>query len=94
MKIKEKLWEIIFLLAAGFSILAVLLICLFLFANGIPAMHKIGLTEFLFGTKWKPGNDLYGIFPMIVGSLYVTAGALIVGVPIGLMTAVSGCIKS
>ncbi len=88
MKVKEKIWETIFLLAAGFSILAVLLICLFLFANGIPAMHKIGFADFLLGSKWKPGNDLYGIFPMIVGSLYVTAGAIIVGVPIGLMTAV------
>lgn len=88
MKIKEKLWEIIFLITAGFSILAVLLICLFLFANGIPAMHKIGLTNFMFGTKWKPGNDLYGIFPMIAGSLYVTAGAILTGVPVGLMTAI------
>ncbi len=88
MKIKEKLWEIIFLIAAGFSILAVLLICLFLFANGIPAMHKIGLTNFMFGTKWKPGNELYGIFPMIAGSLYVTAGAILTGVPVGLMTAI------
>lgn len=88
MKIKEKLWEIIFLIAAGFSILAVLLICLFLFANGIPAMHKIGLTNFMFGTKWRPGNDLYGIFPMIAGSLYVTAGAILTGVPVGLMTAI------
>ena len=88
MKIKERLFEIIFLLAAGFSILAVLLICLFLFANGIPAMHKIGLTNFMFGTKWKPGNDLYGIFPMIAGSLYVTAGAILTGVPVGLMTAI------
>ena len=88
MKIKEKLWEIIFLIAAGFSILAVLLICLFLFSNGIPAMHKIGLTNFMFGTKWKPGNDLYGIFPMIAGSLYVTAGAILTGVPVGLMTAI------
>ena len=88
MKIKEKFWEIIFLLAAGFSFLAVLLICLFLFANGIPAIQKIGVADFLFGTKWKPGNDLYGIFPMILGSLYVTAGAVIVGVPVGLMTAV------
>ena len=88
MKIKEKFWEIIFLIAAGFSILAVLLICLFLFANGIPAMHKIGLTNFMFGTKWKPGNDLYGIFPMIAGSLYVTAGAILAGVPVGLMTAI------
>ena len=88
MKIKEKLWEIIFLISAGFSILSVLLICLFLFANGIPAMHKIGLTNFMFGTKWKPGNDLYGIFPMIAGSLYVTAGAILTGVPVGLMTAI------
>lgn len=88
MKIKEKFWEIIFLLAAGFSFLAVLLICLFLFANGIPAIQKIGVADFLFGTKWKPGNDLYGIFPMILGSFYVTAGAVIIGVPVGLMTAV------
>lgn len=88
MKIKEKFWEIIFLLAAGFSFLAVLLICLFLFANGIPAIQKIGVADFLFGTKWKPGNDLYGIFPMILGSFYVTAGAVILGVPVGLMTAV------
>lgn len=88
MKIKEKFWEIIFLLSAGFSFLAVLLICLFLFANGIPAIQKIGVADFLFGTKWKPGNDLYGIFPMILGSFYVTAGAVIVGVPVGLMTAV------
>ena len=88
MKIKEKFWEIFFLLAAGFSFLAVLLICLFLFANGIPAIQKIGVADFLFGTKWKPGNDLYGIFPMILGSFYVTAGAVILGVPVGLMTAV------
>lgn len=88
MKKLEKLWEIFFLLAAGFSILAVLLICLFLFGNGIPAIHKIGVINFLFGIKWKPDIELYGILPMIVGSLYVTAGAVIVGVPIGLMTAI------
>ncbi len=78
----------LFRLAAGVSILAVLVICLFLFANGIPAIHKIGPVEFLLGQKWKPGNDQYGIFPMIVGSLYVTAGAIVVGVPVGLLTAV------
>ena len=88
MKIREKAWEITFLCAAAFSILAVVLICLFLFVNGIPAMKKIGFADFLLGTKWKPGNDLYGIFPIIVGSLYVTAGAIIFGVPIGLMTAI------
>lgn len=87
-KFKEKTWEIVFLFAAAFSILAVLLICLFLFANGIPAMHKIGWLDFLFGKTWKPGNEQFGIFPMIVGSLYVTAGAIICGVPIGLMTAI------
>ena len=87
-KSKEKIMEIVFLLAACVSILAVALICVFLFANGIPAMKKIGFADFLLGTTWKPGNDIYGIFPMILGSIYVTAGAIIVGVPIGLLTAV------
>lgn len=87
-KVKENIWESLFLAAAGFSIFAVVLICIFLFANGIPAIHKIGLFDFLLGTKWKPGNGLYGIFPMIVGSLYVTALAILFGVPVGLLTAV------
>lgn len=78
----------LFALAAGLSILAVALICVFLFANGLPAMIQIGIPEFLLGTTWKPGSDLYGIFPMIVGSIYVTAGAIIVGVPAGLLTAI------
>ena len=77
-----------FLLAAGFSILAVAVICLFLFANGLPVMKKIGFADFLLGKQWKPGIDLYGIFPMILGSVYVTLGAIIVGVPLGLMTAI------
>ncbi|MDD4503166.1 MAG: phosphate ABC transporter permease subunit PstC, partial [Clostridia bacterium] len=66
----------------------VLLICIFLFANGLPAMAEIGFLEFLLGREWRPGNDIYGIFPMIIGSLYVTAGALAIGVPIGVLTAV------
>ena len=80
--------HILFFLTACVSIFAVVLICVFLFANGIPAIGKIGVFKFLLGTKWKPGNDIYGILPMILGSLYVTAGAIIIGVPIGLMTAV------
>ncbi len=64
------------------------LICIFLFANGVPAMKEIGLLDFLTGAKWKPGNDIYGILPMILGSLYITAGAIVIGVPIGLLTAV------
>ena len=80
----------VFFVAALTSILAVLLICLFLFANGIPAMRKIGVFDFLLGQKWAPTDSpaSYGIFPMILGSIYVTAGAIIIGVPIGILTAV------
>ncbi|MGN0725439.1 MAG: phosphate ABC transporter permease subunit PstC [Treponema sp.] len=88
MRIREKIFKILFLLCAAFSIIASFIICLFLFMNGIPAIQKIGFIDFIFGLKWKPGNDLYGIFPMIAGSLYVTAGAIIFGVPVGLVTAI------
>ena len=87
-KFKEVFMEIIFLIAACVSIAAVALICIFLFANGIPAIKEIGFTKFIFGTQWRPTNNIYGILPMIVGSIYVTAGALIIGVPIGLLTAI------
>lgn len=84
----EKFMQEIFLAAACTSVLAVALICIFLFVNGIPAMKEIGFLEFLTGELWKPGNDIYGIFPMIIGSIYVTAGAILVGVPIGILTSV------
>lgn len=80
--------ELVFLLAALVSVLCVGLICTFLFASGIPAMREIGLCDFMLGKTWKPGNDIYGIFPMIVGSVCVTGGALALGVPIALLTAV------
>ena len=86
--VKEKIMEYVFLLAACMSVFAVGLICIFLFANGIPAMGKIGLFNFLTGTTWKPNNNIFGIFPMIIGSIYITAGAIIVGVPVGVLTAV------
>lgn len=85
---KEKLMKIVFLMTACISIAAVVLICIFLFANGVPAIWEIGIFKFLFGTKWRPSNNLYGIFPMIVGSAYVTIGALLIGVPVGILTAV------
>ena len=85
---REKTMEIVFLAAACVSILCVLLICLFLLANGLPAMVEIGPLKFLSGKTWKPGADIYGIFPMILGSIFVTAGALILGVPIALLTAI------
>ncbi len=86
--LSEQVSRILFIAAAGVSILAVALICVFLLVNGIPAIAQIGLPDFLLGTTWKPANDIYGIFPMIVGSIYVTAGALIVGVPAGILCAV------
>ena len=86
--IKEGIAKALFVAAAGISVLAVALICVFLFANGVPAIAQIGLPEFLFGTTWRPANDIYGIFPMIIGSLYITGGAVAVGVPIGIFTAV------
>lgn len=78
----------VFFIAACASVLAVAIICLFLFANGVPAMKKIGFIKFLTGEMWKPNNGIYGLLPMIVGSIYVTAGAIIVGVPIGILTSV------
>ena len=80
----------LFFLCACVSIVAVLLICYFLFANGIPAMKEIGVFDFLFGTTWAPKNEpaSFGILPMIVGSICVTLGAIVIGVPIGILTAV------
>lgn len=89
-KHKEKIMQGVFFLAAITSIIAVALICVFLFINGIPAMSKIGFFDFLLGRQWKPSDTppSYGIFPMILGSIYVTAGAVLIGVPIGVLTAV------
>ncbi|HWP80007.1 MAG TPA: phosphate ABC transporter permease subunit PstC [Candidatus Acidoferrum sp.] len=85
---KEHAARLLFLFCACVSIICVLLICLFLFANGLPVMAEIGPLKFLLGTRWKPGNDIFGIAPMIIGSLYVTAGAMVAGVPIGVLTAI------
>ena len=86
--IYENVMKIVFLAAASISVVAVFLICFFLFINGIPAMREIGLGNFILGEIWKPGNDIFGIFPMILGSIYVTGVAILVGVPIGLLTAI------
>lgn len=85
---KEKLMQGVYFIAACTSVLAVALICVFLFINGVPAMKEIGFVKFLTGTVWRPNNDIYGIFPMIMGSIYVTAGAILIGVPIGILTSV------
>lgn len=85
--VKEKIMKAVFFATACISILAVGLICIFLFANGMPGIREIGLFKFLFGTTWRPGNGDYGILPMILGSMYVTAGAIMIGVPVGILTA-------
>ena len=87
-QLRENVMQVVFLIAACISILAVALICIYLFANGIPAIAEIGPFQFLLGTDWRPNADHYGIFPMILGSIYVTAGAIIVGVPLGLLAAI------
>ncbi len=87
-KASERIMKAVFFAAAFTSVLAVALICIFLFANGIPAMLEIGVPEFLLGQKWKPSNNLFGILPFILGSIYVTAGAIVIGVPTALLLAV------
>ncbi len=87
---KEIIMKGVFFVFALASVLSVALICVFLFANGIPAIRKIGLFNFILGKQWAPADTpaSYGIFPMIVGSIYITAGSVILGVPLGVMTAV------
>ena len=84
----EKFMKGLFTVAACVSIVAVFIICIFMFANGFPAIMEIGPIEFLTGTEWRPNNDVYGILPMIIGSVLTTIGALIIGAPIGILSAV------
>ena len=88
--INEKIMQTIFFLSALISVAAVIAICLFLFVKGMPAIAEIGFMDFIFNEKWTPTNTpaSYGILSMIVGSIYVTGGAIIIGVPIGLMCAI------
>lgn len=85
---KEQFARLIFFFSACVSIVAVVLICLFLFGKGMPAIKEVGIFDFLFGTVWRPANDIYGILSFILGSIYVTASAIILGVPIGILTAI------
>jgi len=87
---KELAAKILFIVSASAAILAVGLICVFLFMQGLPAIANMGIVNFLTGTEWRPtwNPPLYGILPMIIGSLYVTVGAILFGVPIGIFAAV------
>lgn len=87
---KERAMSGVFFMAAFMSIVSLVLIIVFIFTNGIPVMIKHGLSEFLFGTVWRPtaSEPRFGLLPMILGSIYVTTGAALIGVPIGILTAV------
>lgn len=85
---KENIMKTVFLISAFLSVGAVILICFFIFSNGIPAIIKIGFLDFVFGMKWNPEIEVFGIFPMIIGSIVVTICAIILGVPFGVITAI------
>lgn len=87
-KAKDLFFEGLFLACACLSVAAIIIICVFIFANGLPFIARYGVTEFLFGQDWSPSNSpaSFGIFPMIAGSLAITLGAIIVGVPVGILT--------
>lgn len=86
----EKIWELIFLISSLLSVLSILVICYFIFKNGVPFIAKTGLGHFILGKEWRPTStpSSFGILPMILGSVMVTFGSIIIGVPIGVMTAI------
>lgn len=86
--LKEKGMKWLFIAAASISILCVFLICAFLFVNGFGTIGKIGVSEFILGIKWAPLNNIFGILPMILGSIEVTLIAFLFGVPIGILCAI------
>lgn len=85
MKLNEKAMRWVFMAAACVCVAAVLLICVYLFITGIPFFQEYNIFDFLSGTTWKPLQNIFGILPMIVGSIYVTAGAILLGGPIGIL---------
>ncbi len=89
-KVSEMIPRVIFLICGLVAVTFVLAISIYLIISGIPAIHEIGLVKFLFGRKWAStaAKPSFGILPFILTSVYGTAGAVVIGVPIGLMTAV------
>lgn len=88
--VRETVMKHVFLISALISVLSIILIFYFIFSGGLPFILRQGVWEFLTGTNWRPtaSQPEFGILPMIVGSLIVTGGAILIGVPIGVLTAV------
>ena len=85
---RERIAKYVFAGAAALTVAAVGTICHFLFLKGSPAIVKIGLVDFLGGSAWRPGEEQFGILPMLAGSGAITLGAALLGVPIGILTAI------
>jgi phosphate transport system permease protein len=79
--------NIVFICAFA-SIIILLAIFVFIFKEGLPAFQRVGILDFLFGTEWRPGQEQYGVLPMIIGSLYVTFGAMLIAIPLGIGCAI------
>ncbi|HPM00050.1 MAG TPA: phosphate ABC transporter permease subunit PstC [Bacillota bacterium] len=88
MKAYERVIQLVLFISAIIAVLGVILISYFIISEGYPVIRKVGLLDFLSGNRWAPTQGVYGIYPMIVGSLLVTAGALVLGVPIGIGCAI------
>ena len=86
----EQIAHMVFLFLGIINVGFVLVICIYLVIAGLPAIKEIGLVDFLFGTKWAStaANPQFGILPFILTSIYGTAGAIIIGLPLGFFTAV------
>ncbi|MEG0379390.1 MAG: phosphate ABC transporter permease subunit PstC, partial [Eubacterium sp.] len=86
----EKIIEKIFLICALVSIISVVTITIYVFVNGLKpfVQGSYPFINFISGTEWRPGSNMYGIFYMIVGSIFATLGAIIIGVPVALLTAI------
>jgi len=84
----EKIAHKVFLGAAVMSVMCLGIIALFIIMEGSPALVQVGILDFVFGKVWQPEADIYGILPMIMATIYGTVGAIAIGVPIGIMTAV------
>ncbi len=88
MKTYERIIQLVLFFCAVIAILGVLLISYFIIKEGAPIITKVGLMAFLTGKQWSPLQGIYGIYPMIIGSLLATVGALLLGVPVGIGCAV------
>ena len=80
-------FRLLFLICGLIAVAFVLLISIYLIIAGIPAIREVGLINFLFGDTWNAGTNEFGILPFILTSVYGTAGAVVIGVPIGILTA-------